>query len=170
VQFRPSPQRKRIKNINNQENNQIRLIGEDGTQLGLTSFSDARNKAEESGLDLVVVSQNTNPQVYRLMDYGKYQYQQKKKEHKTREIKIKGVRIGFKTGENDLMVKRKRAEGFLKKGDKVRLEIFLRGREKAFQHDARKKLEEFVKSFEEPYKVEQYIKRSPRGFSMLISS
>lgn len=133
------------------------------------SFPEANEKAKQQGLDLVVVAKEALPPVYRLMDYGKYQYQQRKKEQKTRQIKIKGIRVSFRTGEHDLLVKRKKAESFLKKGDKVRVEIFLRGREKAFQRDARKRLKEFVESIEENYKLEQSIKKSPRGFNLLIS-
>lgn len=147
---------------------QIRLIDEDGSQLGLVAMSEAQSIAKERGLDLIVVAKTTTPQVYRLMDYGKEQYKKHKKEKKNKRIKIKGIRLSLRTSEHDLELKAKNADRFLKQGHKVKLEIFLRGREKAFRRDARKHLEEFLKRIKENYKTEQFIKGSHRGFNMII--
>jgi len=147
----------------------IRLIDEKGKQLGVFDFPAAQNIAKEKGLDLVVVADKTSPQVYRLMDYGKKCYADRKKEKKSRKIKIKGVRISFRTGEHDLGVKLKQIDKFLKKGDKVKIEIFLKGREKAFRNEAKELLEKFLQRIEESFKLEQVIKESPRGFNTLIS-
>lgn len=148
---------------------QIRLIDQDGSQLGLVEMSEAQKIAAERDLDLIVVAKTTNPQVYRLMDYGKEQYKKHKKEKKkARKTKTKGIRLSLRTGEHDLELKAKNANRFLKQGHKVKLEIFLRGREKAFRKDARKNLEEFLNKIKESYKTEQSIKGSPRGFNTII--
>lgn len=128
--------------------------------------------AKERFLDLVEIAPNAKPPVCRIMDYGKFQYQQSKQDRvnksKQKKIDIKGIRIGLKTDSHDLEFKKDQAEKFLKKGNKVKLEIFLRGREKTQQDLARKNLEEFISTIHSPFKFEQEIKRFPGGFNAII--
>ena len=124
--------------------------------------------AREHELDLVEVAPLANPPVCRIMDYGKYQYQQSKLDRnskaKQKKVEVKSIRIGIRTDEHDLEFKKNQAEKFLKRGDKVKIEIILRGREKAHQDLARKNLEDFIKMISLPFNVEQPVKRFPGGF------
>ena len=135
--------------------------------------TDALQVAREQELDLVEIAPMAKPPVCKIMDYGKYQYQQSRIDRvnkaKQKKIDIKGIRIGFKTDVHDLEVKRNMAEKFLKKGQKVKIEIFLRGREKAHQDLARKNIEEFIKTITIPFNLEQEIKRYPGGFNTIIA-
>lgn len=134
---------------------------------------EALRMAREQELDLVEIAPMANPPVCKIMDYGKYQYQQSKQDRlnkaKQKKVEVKGIRFGIRTDEHDLEFKKSQAEKFLKKGDKVKIEIQLRGREKAHQDLARQNLEKFVKSITEPHKTEQEIKRYPGGFNVIIA-
>lgn len=135
--------------------------------------AEALQMAREQELDLVEIAPMAKPPVCKIMDYGKYQYQQSRLDRtnraKQKKIDVKGIRIGFKTDEHDLEVKKTMAEKFLKKGQKVKIEIFLRGREKAHQDLARTNLENFMKRISVPFKPEQEIKRYPGGFNTIIA-
>jgi len=129
--------------------------------------------AKENGLDLVEVSPKAQPPVCRIMDFGKFQYQKSRQERqnksKQKKFEIKGIRLGVRTDDHDLNFKRNQTEKFLKKGNKVKIEIILRGREKAHQDLARTNLINFLKSIITDYKVEQDIKRFPGGFNVIIT-
>lgn len=129
--------------------------------------------ARERGLDLVEVSPKTDPPICRIMDYGKFLYRKAKKERalktKQKPPGLKGVRIGFKTSEHDLAFKAKQTAAFLKKRNRVKIDLVLRGREKAMREMARKRLDHFLTLIEEPYKLEQPPKPNMRGFEMVIS-
>ena len=129
--------------------------------------------AKEKELDLVEIAPNAKPPVCRIMDFGKYQYQKSREERQSRakqkKFDIKGIRIGVRTDDHDLGFKKDQAEKFLQKGHKLKLEIRLRGREKAHQDLARKSLLEFIKSIAVPNKIEQEVKRFPGGFNTIIS-
>jgi translation initiation factor IF-3 len=129
--------------------------------------------AKEKMLDLVEIAPKAIPPVCKIMDFGKYQYQKSREERqnkaKQRKVDIKGIRIGVRTDDHDLNFKKDQAEKFLKKGHKIKLEIVMRGREKAHQDLARKNLVEFLKTISIPYKLEQEIKRFPGGFNVIIT-
>ena len=129
--------------------------------------------AKENGLDLVEVSPKAVPPVCRIMDFGKFQYQKSRQERqnksKQKKFEIKGIRLGVRTDDHDLNFKKDQADKFLKKGNKVKIEIILRGREKAHQDLARTNLINFLKSIVTDYKVEQDIKRFPGGFNVIIT-
>jgi translation initiation factor IF-3 len=151
------------------------LIDEQGNNLGTTETSKALKMARERGLDLIEIAPNAKPPVCRIMDYGKYKYQKSKKE-KTQRIKqkndeLKGIRISFRTGQHDLEIKAKRAEKFLEQGHKVKIEMILRGREKSFSlaELAKEKFNQFIESINLEIKIEQEIKKQPRGLLMIIS-
>ncbi len=128
--------------------------------------------AQEKGLDLIEIAPNVKPPVCRIMDYGKFQYQKSKEEKnqrsKQKRVETKGVRIGVKTGKHDLEIKAKRVEKFLEQGHKVKIDMMLRGREKALINIAQEKMNEFLKMFSVEIKIEQELKRQPRGLFVVI--
>lgn len=128
--------------------------------------------AKEKELDLVEISATAKPPVCKITDYGKYQYLQEKKERKQKakqkKSELKGVRIGFSTSSHDLETKIKQVEKFLKEGHKVRIEMRLRGRERAHKDLAREKVEEFLNMVPFEFKIEEEIKKSPRGMTVTI--
>jgi translation initiation factor IF-3 len=152
---------------------EVRLIDEAGQQIGVISSEEALRMAREKELDLVEIVPNTRPPVVKIMDFGKYQYQKAKEAQtqkaKQRKTEVKGLRIGLRTDEHDIEVRIKQAEKFLSQGNKVKVEITLRGREKAHQQLARDTLQEFINSISAPNKIEQEIKRYPGGFNTVIA-
>jgi len=152
---------------------EVRVIGASGEQLGVMPPQQAILIAKENGLDLVEVSPKAVPPVCRIMDFGKFQYQKSRQERqnksKQKKFEIKGIRLGVRTDDHDLNFKRNQTEKFLAKGNKVKIEIILRGREKAHQDLARENLINFLKSIVTDYKVEQDIKRFPGGFNVIIT-
>jgi translation initiation factor IF-3 len=149
------------------------VIDEKGNTLGEMNPQEAIAIARERELDLVEVSPKANPPVCRLMDFGKFQYQQSKQDRlaraKQKKVEVKGIRIGLKTDEHDLNFKKNQAEKFLRKGDKVKIEIILKGREKAHRNLARNTFEDFISKIQIPFKTEEEIKRIPEGFNVIIA-
>lgn len=149
------------------------VIDENGTSLGEMFTSQALDLARERELDLVEVSPKALPPVCRIMDYGKHQYKQSKQQRlakaKQKTVETKSIRIGIRTDEHDLEVKKGQIEKFLRKGNKVKMEIILKGREKAHQDLARENLQGFLKKIESPYKIEEDLKRFPGGFNIIIA-
>jgi len=127
--------------------------------------------AHERGLDLIEVAPNVRPPVCKIMDFGKFKYEREKgeREHgkKQKEVELKGIRVGFTTGKHDLGIRVKQIEKFLAEGNKVKIEMILRGREKALRDFARKKFDEFMAMIpEKAFDVEP--KRTPQGFIAVI--
>lgn len=149
------------------------LIDDQGKNLGEIETWKALELARERELDLVEVSPKAFPPVCKIMDYGKYQYQLSKQNRlsqaKQKKVELKGIRIGLKTDEHDLNFKKNQADKFLSKGNKVKVELMLRGREKAHQDLARKNLEIFVSQLSTPHRLEEPIKRGPQGFSTIVA-
>lgn len=133
----------------------LRVIGDDGTPLGIIERDDALSKAREVGLDLVEVAPNERPPVCRIMDFGKYKYDKKKKQnqhgHRT---KTKEIRLRPKTGEHDIDFKVKQAIRFLEHKDKVQISVMFRGRENAHIEEGRKVMESVIQELEEFGKLE----------------
>lgn len=163
--------------INNQiKAKEVRLVDETGKQLGILPKEKALQKARERSLDLIQVTEKVEPPVCKLMDYGKYLYNLKKKEkgakhHKAGELK--GIRLGFGISDHDLEVRAKQAEKFLNKGSKVRIEMQLKGRQKskALEGFAKEKIKRFIQILENlvQIKIERELKREARGLTMIIS-
>lgn len=149
------------------------LINENGDKIGEIEITKALEMAQEAGLDLVEIVPNAKPPVCKIINWGKYQYQQSKKkqnsEKKKSKVVVKGIRLRPATGENDLNFKLKQTEKLLKKDARIKIEIILRGREKAFHDASKKKLQEFVDKIETPVKIEQSIKRQFNGWNILIA-
>jgi len=137
---------------------EVRLIGHEGTQLGIVSSSDALARAQEEALDLVEVSPMAEPPVCKIMDYGKYKYDQKKKQHATKkhhQQQTKEIRLRLKIEEHDLQVKVKRAREFLEKGDRVFVSLQMRGREMAHSKLGLKVVEHFSEELEDVAKADR---------------
>ena len=141
--------------------------------MGVLVLEKAFQIARERNLDLIQVTERVEPPVCKIMDYGKYLYQQKKKEklakHKAGEVK--GIRLSFGISDHDLGIRARQAEKFLKKGDKIRIELRLKGRQKALQGVAREKIRKFLEILGVliPIKIERELKRRPGGLTMIIS-
>lgn len=149
------------------------MIDETEKQLGVVPFEEAARLAIERKLDLIQVTQKVEPPVCKLGDYGKYLYREEKKEKATRKHKggeLKGIRLTFNISLHDLETKVRQAEKFLKRGDRVRIELPLRGREKALQDFAREKIEKFLEILKGviSIRIERELKREPKGFTMII--
>ena len=153
----------------------MRVVDETGKQLGVVSLDKALQEAEERNLDLIQVTEKVEPPVCKIMDFGKYLYREKKKEKQTvkkqKGGELKGIRLRFNISQHDLETRARQTEKFLGQGNKVRVEMVLRGREKYLGNFAREKINKFLEILQEivPYKVERELKREPRGFSMIIS-
>jgi len=139
----------------------VRVIGADGAQLGILATEEALREARRAGLDLVEVAPNGDPPVCRILDYGKFKYQQKKRHQKAQHhTKIKEIRVRPKTGEHDVSVKVNRARDFLEKKDKVIVTVIFRGREMAHTEEGRRVLDEVLEQLADVSKVES----PPRQF------
>lgn len=114
---------------------EVRCLGDDGTQYGIISRDEALDKAEELGLDLVLIAPDGKPPVCKIMDYGKFKYQEEKKKKeakkKQKTIEVKEIKLSVKIADNDISYKIKHAREFLEAGKHVKFRVFLRGREMA---------------------------------------
>lgn len=144
---------------------ELRVIDETGQPLGIISTAEALRIATERGFDLVEVSPKAEPPVAKILDHGQFRYQKEKEARKQKvqshEVDTKGIRLSVRIGEHDLEIRRQQAKKFLERGDKIRPEIVLRGREKAHTDLAEKIITDFIKSLEEyfPLRVEQPISK-----------
>ena len=153
---------------------EIRLIDATGKQIGIIALEQAIKRAKENGLDLIQVTEKVYPPVCKILDYGKYLYKEGKKKKAMASQKggeIKGIRLKFNIAEHDIETRIRQTEKFLKQGHKVKIEMNLRGRERALQNFAKGKIAQFLKTLEErvPYKIERELKKEPRGLTIIIS-
>ncbi len=151
----------------------VRLIDENGKQVGIVSLSEALERAEDAGLDLVEVSPTADPPVCKLMDYGKYKYMMRKKAHEAKKkqsvIHIKEVKLSPKTEEHDLQFKLRNIKRFLEHGNKVKVAIFFRGREITHPELGAEMLRRVTEEIKDYGVVEQEPKLEGRNMSMLIA-
>ncbi|MEL6466707.1 MAG: translation initiation factor IF-3 [Pseudomonadota bacterium] len=152
--------------------NEIRLIGADGENVGVVSPSRAMDMAEDAGLDLVEISPNASPPVCKIMDFGKFKYEQQKRESEARKkqkvIEVKEVKFRPNTDTNDYDVKMRNVFKFLENGDKVKVTLRFRGREMAHQNLGRELLERVADDTKEIGKVENFPKMEGRQMVMMI--
>jgi translation initiation factor IF-3 len=152
---------------------EVRVIAEDGKQLGILPRNQAISLAEESELDLVEISPNAEPPVCRLMDYGKFLFQQNKKRQaarkKQQQIQLKEVKFRPGTEEGDYQTKLRNLKRFLAHGDKTKVTLWFRGREMAHQELGLKLLQRVETDLGELAKVEQLPKLEGRRMSMVLS-
>ncbi len=152
---------------------ELRVIGALGENLGVLSFEDAFKVAQDAGLDLIEISPNAVPPVAKVMDYGKFQYELKKRESaaraKAKVSETKEVQIKVGTGENDMRLKANKAAEWLAEGHRVRMELFLKGRYKGMDEAFLKtRLEKFMLLIPYAYKIAEPITRAPKGFAAII--
>ena len=152
---------------------EVRVIGPEGENIGVISLSDALARAEELGLDLIEISPNAVPPVAKIMEYGKFSYEQEKKR---REIKAKShttdtksVQVKIGTGDNDMALKAKRAAEWLSEGHRVKVDLFLWGRYKYMEFAfLKERLERFLKLIPAEFKQGEPISKSPKGLSTVL--
>ena len=152
---------------------EISLIGNDGEQLGVFPTQEAINMAGEKDQDLVEVSPNSNPPVCRIMDYGKFKYQQSKRAHEAKKkqkiIHVKEVKLRPNTDQHDYDFKLKNAFRFLESGDKVKVLVFFRGREIVHRENGQKLLVRVTETLEDIAIIEQEAKQEGRTLCMIFA-
>ena len=134
----------------------VRLIGEQGEQLGIKTIEEARQLAADSGIDLLMVSPEADPPVCKIIDYGKFKYEQKKRQHvqHKHQPQIKELRLRPKTEDHDLLVRVKQAREFIERGDRVVVSVRFKGREMAHSELGREVLIKFIAQMEDIAKPE----------------
>ena len=151
---------------------EVRLIGEEGEQLGVMSSREAQKLADEAGLDLVKIAPTAKPPVCKIVDYGKYRYEQARKEKEARKkqktIEIKEIRLSPNIDTNDLNTKINAAKKFLTKGDKVKVTLRFRGREMAHMNASKHILDDFAEALTEIAVVEKPAKVEGRSMTMVL--
>ncbi len=152
---------------------ELRVIGAEGENLGVIPTRDALKAAEDANLDLIEISPTAQPPVAKIMDYGKYQYEIKKKakevKAKSHVTETKSVQVKIGTGDHDLALKAKRAAEWLGEGHRVKIDLFLWGRYKYMEESfLKERLERFLKIIPADYKLADEIKKSPKGFSTTL--
>ena len=151
----------------------LRVISEDGQQIGIMKTSEALALAAQHGLDLVEVSPVANPPVAKLIDFAKYKYQQKKLEQQqkknAKKTEVKTIWISMRISEHDMDIKAGKVTEFLTDGDLVRIELRMRGREQAFGDLGRQNLVKFLSYIKVPYRTEVPIKRMGGTWSLSIA-
>ena len=152
---------------------EVRVIDSDGEQLGVMDTKEANRLAEERELDLVLVSETADPPVCRIMDYGKYKFEQEKKaramKKKQHNADLKEVKMRYKIDEHDYQVRVNRAKRFLKSGDKVKATINFRGREAQHFHLGQELLERLANDLSDMAEIQQKPKREGRNMIMLLA-
>jgi translation initiation factor IF-3 len=146
---------------------------QDGENLGVITLSEALKKASEVGLDLIEISPNATPPVAKIMDYGKFQYDEKKKlqaaKAKIHTVELKNVQVKIGTGEHDLELKAKKASEWLKEGHRVKIDLFLPGRSKYMELAfLKERMDRMLRLITEEYKIADAPKKSPKGMTVII--
>lgn len=152
---------------------ELRIIGPEGENFGVMSLSEALSKSQELGFDLIEISPNANPPIGKIMDYGKYQYAENKKQKvakaKTHLVEVKNIQVKVGTGDHDLNLKAKKSSEWLKEGHRIKIDLFLPGRTKymneKFLHE---RLDRILKLITEEYKVSGPPVKSPKGLSVIV--
>lgn len=152
---------------------EVRLIGQDGEQLGIMSAKEAMKLAREADLDLVKIAPGAKPPVCKIIDYGKYRYEQARKEKeakkKQKTMEVKEVRLSPNIDTNDLNTKANQARKFLEKGDKVKVALRFRGREMTHINYSKQILDNFFEKLEDVAVVDKYPKMEGRSMVMFLS-
>ncbi len=152
---------------------QVRLIDKDGSQLGIVSSAEARRKAEDANLDLVCIAPQAAPPVCKIMDYGKYRYEQQKRvkeaSKKQNTVELKEIRLGLNIDVGDFETKVKQAKKFIAGGDKVKVSIRFRGREMAHTDRGVEVMNRFAEALGEEANIEKAAKLEGRNMQMTMA-
>ncbi|MDR1018601.1 MAG: translation initiation factor IF-3 [Lachnospiraceae bacterium] len=153
---------------------EVRVVGEEGEQLGVMGIREAMNLANEANLDLVKIAPKATPPVVKIVDYGKYKYEQTRREKeakkKQKTVELKEVRLSPNIDSNDLNTKMNNAKKFLTKGNKVKITLRFRGREMAHVNQSRHILDDFAKELEEIATIEKPAKMEGRSMTMVLTA
>lgn len=152
---------------------ELRVIGENGENLGVISLREALERAQAAGLDLIEISPNANPPVAKIMDYGKFQYDEKKKERaaraKIQTVEIKNIQVKIGTGDHDLELKAKKASEWLTEGHRVKIDLFLTGRSKYMDIKfLKERMDRIFRLITVEYKIADEPKKSLKGLTAII--
>ena len=165
-----------VERIQNRINEQIRItpvrvIDQDGNQLGVIATKDAIDASRRVGMDLVEVAPDSKPPVCRIMDFGKFKYDKNKRQHKTKahQMKLKEIRLRPRTGQHDIEFKVKQAIGFLEHKDKVQVTVVFRGRELAHIEEGEKVLDQIIVMLAEHGKLEGSPSRQMRRIMCTVT-
>ena len=152
---------------------EVRLIGEDGEQLGIVSVKEAMRLAEEAGLDLVKIAPTAKPPVCKIVDYGKFKYEQLRKEKEAKKkqkvVEIKEIRLSPNIDTNDLNTKMNAARKFITKGDRVKVTLRFRGREMAHMNSSKHILDDFAESLSDVAVIAKPPKVEGRSMTMFLT-
>ena len=152
---------------------EVRLIGPDGEQIGVVSSREAQKIADEAGLDLVKIAPNAKPPVCKVIDYGKYRYEQARKEKdakkKQKTVELKEIRLSPNIDTNDLNTKMNAAKKFLAKGNKVKITLRFRGREMAHMNSSKHILDDLAEQLSDIAVVEKAPKIEGRSIGMVLA-
>lgn len=152
---------------------EVRLVSEDGEQLGIMSSKDALKMAMDAELDLVKIAPMAKPPVCKIIDYGKYKYEQTRKDKeakkKQKTVELKEVRLSPNIDTNDLTTKVNNAKKFITKGNKVKVTLRFRGREMAHIHQSKHILDDFAALLEDVASIEKPAKLEGRNMSMVLT-
>ncbi len=152
---------------------EVRVIGPDGTQLGIMPIQDALNAAREEGLDLVEVAPNADPPVCKIMDYGKFKYLQSKRSQEAKKkqtvIQVKEIKVRPKTDEHDIQTKLRHIRRFLAQKDKAKVTVIFRGREIAFKERGAMVLQRILDELKDEAVVEMPPKMEGRNMVMILA-
>lgn len=150
----------------------VRVVDPEEGNLGDLPIAEALEKARAKGLDLVEIVSNTNPPITKIVDYGKHQYDTQKKERRKKagshESEVKGIRLGLSTSEHDINFKIKQITKFLNQNHRIKIEMKLRGREKAHKDLAKKRIQHFIDQIPEEVVIEQEPQKSHLGLITVI--
>jgi translation initiation factor IF-3 len=153
---------------------EVRLIGAEGNQVGIVALDEAKKQAEDEGLDLVEISPNAKPPVCKILDYGKYIYEQSKKEKNSKKkqhtVVVKEIRMRPKTDDHDMDYKIKHARSFIEHKYKVKFTVQFRGRELAYKQFGVNLLERVTEAMEDIAKVESEIKSEGRNMTIIFTA
>ena len=152
---------------------EIRLVGEDGEQLGIMSAKDALKMAKEAGLDLVKIAPTAKPPVCKIVDYGKYRYEQARREKEAKKkqkvTEVKEIHLSPNIDVNDLTTKANQARKFVEKGNKVKVALRFRGREMAHMATGKEVLDDFFEKLSDVAVVEKPAKLEGRSMIMVLA-
>lgn len=152
---------------------ELRVLDENGDNIGVMTLRDALNLAHEKGLDLIEINPNSNPPLAKIMEYGKFQYDLNKKQKlaksKAKITETKSIQIKIGTGEHDLALKAKMASDWLKDGHRIKIELYLAGRAKYMEEGfLKERLARILHLITEEYKIADDMKKGPKGITVTI--
>lgn len=152
---------------------ELRVLGPEGENFGVLALKDALTKAAELGLDLIEISPNAVPPVAKIMDYGKFQYTESKKQKaakaKVKNTETKSIQIKIGTSDNDLNIKAKKASEWLAEGHRVKIDLFLTGRSKYMSIDfLKERMERVLKLLTLEFRIAEEPKKSPKGLTVVV--